>query len=141
MLNSFKVSRAAYLLVTLETSISLANLTLLLLWTYIFSVCSIFRTNLLTLKRDSKFFVLDNNNIFSEAVLHRCSYGKVFWKHAANLLGNIHPKVQFQQSCKRTSLGHGYSPVNVLNIFRTHLPENIFEEPLPYFSSIGTFQF
>ena len=31
----------------------------------------------------------------TEAALHKCSYKKVFWKHAANLQESIHAEVWF----------------------------------------------
>ena len=36
------------------------------------------------------------NKVNIKAVLHRCSYKEVFWKHAANLQENTHSEVQFQ---------------------------------------------
>ena len=42
--------------------------------------------------------------IITEAATQRCSLEKVFWKYAANLQGNTHAEVWFQQSCKATLL-------------------------------------
>ena len=46
----------------------------------------------------------DISYLYSQAVVQRCSYGKVFWKYAANLEENILVKGQFQWSCKATLL-------------------------------------
>ena len=50
---------------------------------------------------------------------------KIFWKKAANLQKNSHAKVQ--SSFIEITLRHGYSPVNMLHIFRTPFPKNTSE--------------
>ena len=49
--------------------------------------------------------------VFSESTLQRCSYKRMLWKHAANLLENIHGKRDFNKVAK-----HGCSLVNLLHI-------------------------
>ena len=72
--------------------------------------------------------VLITPRLYSEAVLQRCSWEKVFWKYAANLQENTHAEVRFGLSCKqlywnRTS-ARVCSPVNLPHIFRTTFLKN-----------------
>ena len=64
----------------------------------------------------------------TEAAIQRCSHKTVFWKYAANLQDNTHAEVRFQIKllCNfiEIALRHGFSPVNLLPIFRTPFLKN-----------------
>ena len=70
----------------------------------------------------------------SEAALLMCYYKKVFWKCAENLQENIHAwwsalsmKCDFNKvGCNsiEIALRHGFSPLNLLHIFRTPFAKN-----------------
>ena len=82
-----------------------------------------------------------NDQEDAEAATQRCSWEKVFWKYAANLLENTHAEVWFQiklySNFFEITLRHGCS-VNLLLIFRTPFPRNTSEllplKMLQYFS-------
>ena len=64
----------------------------------------------------------------TKAVLHRCSYKKVFWKYAANLKETNVRKCDLNKDCNfiEITLPHGYSPVYLLQIFRTAFCKNTY---------------
>ena len=56
----------------------------------------------------------------TEAAVQRRSLEKVFWKYAASL----QEKIVKQSNFIEMALRHGYSPVNLLHIFRTSFSKN-----------------
>ena len=63
----------------------------------------------------------------TEADTQRCSWKKVFWKHAATLQENpCRSVISKRLLCNfiEITLRHGCSPVNLLSIFRTRFTKN-----------------
>ena len=61
----------------------------------------------------------------SEGATQRYSSEKVFWKYQQIYRRTPMPKYDFNKVAKQIALWHGSSPVNLLHIFRTPFPENL----------------